>query len=71
MLVDFFLHLRAAQLPVSITELLTLLEALQRGLIAPSIDEFYFLARACLVKDESRYDRYDRAAVPRAASAAR
>jgi len=61
MLVDFFLHLRAAQLPVSITELLTLLEALQRDLIAPSVDEFYFLARACLVKDESRYDRYDRA----------
>jgi len=61
MLVDFFLHLRAAQLPVSITELLTLLEALQRDLIPPSIDEFYFLARACLVKDESRYDRFDRA----------
>lgn len=61
MLVDFFLHLRSAHLPVSITELLTLLEALQGELIAPSIDEFYFLARACLVKDESRYDRFDRA----------
>lgn len=61
MLVDFFLHLRAAPLPVSITELLTLLEALQKDAIAPSLQEFYFLARACLVKDESRYDRYDRA----------
>jgi uncharacterized protein with von Willebrand factor type A (vWA) domain len=61
MLVDFFLHLRAAQLPVSITELLTLLDALRGELIAPSIDEFYFLARTCLVKDESRYDRFDRA----------
>jgi uncharacterized protein with von Willebrand factor type A (vWA) domain len=61
MLVDFFLHLRAAQLPVSITELLTLLEALQRDLIAPSLDEFYLLARTCLVKDESRFDRFDRA----------
>jgi uncharacterized protein with von Willebrand factor type A (vWA) domain len=61
MLVDFFLHLRAAQLPVSITELLTLLEALQGELIAPSLDEFYLLARTCLVKDESRFDRYDRA----------
>jgi uncharacterized protein with von Willebrand factor type A (vWA) domain len=61
MLVDFFLHLRAAQLPVSITELLTLLEALQRDLIGPSIDDFYYLARSTLIKDESRYDRYDRA----------
>jgi len=61
MLVDFFLHLRAAGLPVSITELLTLLEALRRDTIAPSVDEFYFLARTCLVKDETRYDRFDRA----------
>ena len=35
--------------------------ALRAGLIAPSIDEFYFLARTCLIKDETRYDRYDRA----------
>jgi uncharacterized protein with von Willebrand factor type A (vWA) domain len=61
MLVDFFLHLRAAGLPVSIRELLTLLEALQAGVIGPSLDEFYFLARASLVKEESRYDRFDQA----------
>ncbi len=61
MLVDFFLHLRAAQLPVSITELLTLLAALQRAAIGPSLEDFYFLARTCLVKDESRFDRFDRA----------
>jgi len=61
MLVDFFLHLRSAGLPVSITELLTLLEALQKDAIAPALGDFYFLARTCLVKDETRFDRYDRA----------
>jgi len=61
MLVDFFLHLRAARLPVSINELLTLLEALQKDVIGPSLDDFYFLARTCLIKDESGFDRYDRA----------
>ncbi len=61
MLIDFFLHLRSARLPVSVKELLTLLEALRLDLIEPSIDEFYYLARATLVKDESHYDRYDRA----------
>jgi uncharacterized protein with von Willebrand factor type A (vWA) domain len=61
MLIDFFAHLRAAGLPVSLPELLTLLEALQADVIAPSLDEFYFLARSCLVKDETRFDRFDRA----------
>jgi uncharacterized protein with von Willebrand factor type A (vWA) domain len=61
MLIDFFYHLRAARLEVSIKELLTLLEALKRGVIGPSIDEFYFLSRATLVKDETQYDRFDRA----------
>jgi len=61
MLIDFFFHLRAARLKVSINELLTLLEALRRGVIGPSLDEFYFLSRATLVKDETHYDRFDRA----------
>ena len=61
MLINFFYHLRAARLPVSAKELLTLLEALKKDVIQPSIDEFYFLSRATLVKDESLYDRYDRA----------
>ncbi|MCS6945014.1 MAG: hypothetical protein RMK97_06330 [Sutterellaceae bacterium] len=61
MLINFFYHLRAARLPVSLKELLTLLEALKRGVIAPSIDDFYYLARATLVKDETLYDRFDRA----------
>jgi hypothetical protein len=61
MLVDFFYCLREARLPVSIQELLTLLQALKRDVIGPSIDEFYYLARATLVKDEALFDRFDRA----------
>jgi len=60
-LINFFYHLRAARLPVSINELLTLLSALKRDVIGPSIDEFYFLSRATLVKDEAHYDKFDRA----------
>ena len=59
MLIDFFLHLRDKQLPVSTREFLTLLEALQAGLSNYSIDDFYVLSRACLVKDEKHYDRFD------------
>ena len=61
MLVRFFFLLRRAGVPVSITELLTLLEALQAGLGDLSAERFYYLARTCLVKDERYYDRYDKA----------
>jgi uncharacterized protein with von Willebrand factor type A (vWA) domain len=61
MLIDFFFHLRAAKLKVSINELLTLLEALKRGVIGPSIDDFYYLSRAALIKDETQFDKFDRA----------
>ena len=61
MLIDFFFALREARLPVSIKEFLTLLEGLQQGLIAPSIDEFYQLSRLMLVKDEKHYDKFDQA----------
>jgi uncharacterized protein with von Willebrand factor type A (vWA) domain len=61
MLIDFFLHLKAKKLPVSTREYLTLLEALRERIAGHSIDEFYYLSRACLVKDESHYDRYDQA----------
>jgi uncharacterized protein with von Willebrand factor type A (vWA) domain len=60
MLVRFFFLLRSAGIPVSITELLTLLEALKAGLGDLSAERFYSLARACLVKDERYYDRYDK-----------
>ena len=79
MLLDFFYTLRAAKLPVSVKEFLTLLEALQKGVVGPNaepsltdtfdeayssgykIDDFYYLSRAALVKDEKHYDKFDRA----------
>ncbi|MBY4676333.1 vWA domain-containing protein [Marinobacterium arenosum] len=61
MLIDFFYTLRRAQVPVTIKELLVLLEALQQRLAFGSIDEFYLLARLCLVKDEKYFDRFDQA----------
>lgn len=61
MLVRFFFLLRSAGVPVSITELLTLLEALKAGLGDLSAERFYFLSRTCLVKDERYYDRFDKA----------
>jgi len=78
MLIDFFYTLRAAKLPVSVKELLTLLEALKLGVVGPKtpqavgweegselrgykIEDFYFLSRATLVKDEKHYDKFDKA----------
>jgi uncharacterized protein with von Willebrand factor type A (vWA) domain len=66
MLIDFFYTLRAAKLPVSVKEFLTLLEALQAQVVGPgsdacSLDDFYFLSRLILVKDEKHYDKFDRA----------
>ena len=61
MLIDFFLALKQAGLPVSVKEFLTLLEALQRGVVYGSVDDFYFLARTTLVKDEVHFDKFDRA----------
>jgi len=61
MLINFFYLLRKTGVPVSIKELLMLLEALQNRLAFCNIDDFYLLARLCLVKDEKFFDRYDRA----------
>ncbi|MCU0760473.1 MAG: VWA domain-containing protein [Steroidobacteraceae bacterium] len=60
MLVKFFHDLREAGVPVSITELLTLLEALRERIAFCSAEEFYWLARLSLVKDERHFDRFDR-----------
>jgi uncharacterized protein len=57
----FFSAVRAAGVPASINEYLTLLEALERGVVHGSVDDFYTLARLCLVKDEAYFDRFDRA----------
>ena len=59
MLVDFFFQLRRYEIPVSITEFLTLLEALERRVAMLGVDDFYALARAALVKDERHFDRFD------------
>jgi len=59
MLVDFFLHLKSARLPVSTREFLTLLEALDARVVSLSLDDFYVLARTCLIKDEAHFDRFD------------
>jgi uncharacterized protein with von Willebrand factor type A (vWA) domain len=61
MLIEFFLSLKKAKLPVSIKEFLTLMEALDRRLIYGSVDDFYHLARMTLVKDETNFDKFDRA----------
>lgn len=61
MLLDFFYHLRSHKLPVSVKEYLTLLEALLQPLMTPTLDDFYHLSRLVLVKDETLFDRYDRA----------
>jgi hypothetical protein len=58
MFTDFFYILRKRKVPVSITEWMTLMEALAKGYIT-NLDEFYFLARAILVKSEAYYDHYD------------
>lgn len=61
MLIDFFFTLKDAKIPVTIKEFLTLLEAMERGVVTQSFDDFYYLARLALVKDEAHYDRFDRA----------
>jgi uncharacterized protein with von Willebrand factor type A (vWA) domain len=60
MLIPFFYQLRDGGLSTSITELLTLLEAMNKGVASGSVEDFYYLARACLVKDESKLDLFDR-----------
>lgn len=60
MLTEFFFTLRKGGLKPSITELLTLLEAMREGVAGQSVEDFYYLSRACLVKDESQFDRFDR-----------
>ncbi|MDT8321035.1 MAG: VWA domain-containing protein [Xanthomonadales bacterium] len=60
MLIRFFFMLRDGGLKVSVTEFLTLLEVLKQRVAGYSVEEFYYLARATLVKDEAHYDRFDR-----------
>ena len=59
MLFDFFFTVRKAGIPVSLQEYLMLLEALDKGVVYGSVDDFYSLSRTCLVKDEAYFDRFD------------
>ncbi len=59
MFLNFFSELRAAKIPVSLREYLTLLEALDKQVISRKIDDFYYLSRASLVKDERNLDKFD------------
>ena len=61
MLINFFMELKKARIPVSITELLQLIEVLKARLVYADIDEFYYLSRMTMVKDERHYDKFDRA----------
>jgi len=61
MLINFFLTLRKHKVPVTIRELMDLLQALQYRLVYANIDDFYLLSRTCLVKDEKNYDKFDKA----------
>ena len=56
----FFTELRAARVPVSLKEYLTLVEALDKDAIPPSVQDFYYLSRTALVKDERHLDKFDR-----------
>ncbi len=61
MLIDFFLKLRQAKVPVTTKEYLMLIEGMQKGVVGASIDDFYYFSRTCLVKDEANFDKFDRA----------
>ncbi|WP_026374857.1 vWA domain-containing protein [Aestuariibacter salexigens] len=61
MLVDFFFKLREYQVSCSLRELLDLLAALEQQVVFADMEDFYFLARTTLVKDETQYDKFDRA----------
>lgn len=60
MFIPFFLELKAAKIPVTLREFLTLLAGMEAHLVDDDIEGFYFLSRAALVKDERHIDRFDR-----------
>src|SRR5579864_8910018 len=60
MFLQFFTSLREAQVPVTLREYLTLMEALDADLAEQTVENFYYLSRAALVKDERNLDKFDR-----------
>jgi len=59
MFMRFFTELREAKVPVTLKEYLMLMEAMDKGVIDRNVDDFYYLARSALVKDEKNLDRFD------------
>src|SRR5476651_836589 len=60
MFVNFFTELKAAGVPVTLREYLTFMQALQADLASRRVEDFYYLSRATLVKDERNIDKFDR-----------
>nr|WP_070960533.1 VWA domain-containing protein [Hyphomonas sp. Mor2] len=60
MFLNFFNELRAAKVPVTLKEYLSLMEAMDKGVIDRDVEDFYYLARAALVKDERNIDKFDK-----------
>ena len=61
MLIDFFLTLKKSGIKTTLKELLDLIKALQLGVIKFKTEDFYYLSRSIMVKDEKYFDRFDRA----------
>ena len=61
MLINLFQTVRSSGVPCTLRELLDLLGALENQLVYANIDDFYYLSRAILVKDEKHYDKFDKA----------
>ena len=59
MLINFFMSLKQERLPVSFTELFSLLECLKKNVIFANVEDFYYLSRMCFVKDEKNFDKFD------------
>ncbi len=57
---NLFFSLKSANVPVSLREYLVLLEGMERGVAMWDVEEFYFLARTALIKDERNIDKFDR-----------
>ncbi len=60
MFINFFQELKAASIPVTLREYLTLMEAMEANLAGRKVEDFYYLSRASLVKDERHLDKFDR-----------
>ena len=60
MFLNFFSELRSAKVPVTLKEYLSLMEAMDKGVIDMEVEDFYYLSRTALVKDERNIDKFDK-----------